>query len=73
VPLYEYACTACGERVEKMKRLSDRANGPDCPTCGETMVLALSAPGRVGVGGGSVSTSVSHTSSSGGCGGSGFT
>lgn len=52
MPIYEYACPECGERVEKMKSVSSRAEGPECPTCGETMVLALSAPGRVGVGGG---------------------
>ena len=55
MPLYEYACPGCGERMEKMKRVSDRANGPECPTCGEPTALALSAPGRVGVGSGSTS------------------
>lgn len=73
MPLYEYACTECGERVEEMRRLSDRANGPECPTCGAAMVLALSAPGRVGGGGGSVSAGSLSGSNSSSCGSSGFT
>lgn len=56
MPLYEYACPGCGERMEKMKSVSDRANGPECPTCGEQTALALSTPGRVGVGSDSAST-----------------
>lgn len=69
MPLYEYACPGCGERMEKMKRVSDRANGPECPACGEQTVLALSAPGRVGVGSGSASASGSSLPvSGGGCG-----
>ena len=68
MPLYEYACPVCGERTEEMRSVSARADGPECPTCAESMVLALSAPGRVG-GSGSGSVSVG-----GGCGGgSGFT
>ena len=69
MPLYEYACPQCGERVEKMRSISSRTDGPECPTCGETMVLALSMPGRVSSGaasGGSL-----PQSSCGG--GSGFT
>lgn len=67
MPLYEYACPACGDRAEKMKSISDRANGPECPTCGEGMVLALSMPGRVS--GATASGSPPPAS----CGGSGFT
>lgn len=68
MPLYEYACPECGERVEKMQRLSERANGPECPTCGERTALALSAPGRVGVGGGTSSSASLPQVSTGGCG-----
>lgn len=69
MPLYEYACPGCGERAEKMKSISDRMNGPECPSCGETMVLGLSMPGRVSGGGGS-GPSLPQS----GCGGgSGFT
>ena len=70
MPLYEYACPGCGERFEKMKRMSDRANGPECPTCGEQTELALSTTSRVGAGSGSASTS---SLSTGGSCGPGFT
>lgn len=50
MPLYEYRCPGCGERVERMRSVADRAEGPDCPSCGEPTGLALSAPGRVGAG-----------------------
>ena len=69
MPLYEYACPGCGERMEKMKRVSDRANGPECARCGEGMALALSTPGRVGAGAGSLSGSSSQRpAGGGGCG-----
>ncbi len=69
MPLYEYACPGCGERMEKMKRVSDRANGPECPKCGERTALALSAPGRVGTGSGSASAGASTLPvRGGGCG-----
>ena len=69
MPLYEYACPACGERAEKMRSISDRTNGPECPTCGAAMVLALSMPGRVSSG----ATSGGSLSRSSCGGGSGFT
>ena len=68
MPLYEYSCPGCGGRVEKMRSVSDRANGPACPACGEETVLALSAPGRVGVGSGSGSTGSLSQAGTGGCG-----
>lgn len=69
MPLYEYSCPGCGERMEKVRSLSDRANGPECPSCGEQTALALSAPGRVGAGSGSTSTaSLPRASTGGGCG-----
>jgi len=34
MPIYEYKCTDCGEKFEKLVRLSD-ANGQQvCPRCG---------------------------------------
>ncbi|MGK7311961.1 MAG: FmdB family zinc ribbon protein [Candidatus Longimicrobiales bacterium M2_2A_002] len=69
MPLYEYACPECGERVEKMRSISDRTDGPECPTCGEAMVLALSMPGRVSNGSGA-GASLPQSSCGGG---SGFT
>jgi putative FmdB family regulatory protein len=66
MPLYEYACPGCGERAEEMRRVSDRARAPACPACGGATALAMSAPGRVGVGSG-VPRSLPQVSG-GGCG-----
>ena len=43
MPLYEYECTKCGNRFEKIQKLSD----PDvkkCPKCKGKVVRLLSAP-----------------------------
>jgi putative FmdB family regulatory protein len=34
MPIYEYECAACGERLERLQRLSDPPL-VDCPACGE--------------------------------------
>ena len=34
VPIYEYACAACGHTLEKLQKMSD-APLKDCPECGE--------------------------------------
>ncbi len=34
MPIYEYACTACGHTLEKLQKMSD-APLKDCPDCGE--------------------------------------
>jgi len=33
MPIFEYRCTDCGTRFEKLVRSSD-TNGPQCPKCG---------------------------------------
>jgi putative FmdB family regulatory protein len=43
MPLYEYQCTQCGERVEIIQRLSDPPYS-HCPKCGGDMKKLLSAP-----------------------------
>jgi putative FmdB family regulatory protein len=49
MPLYEYLCQGCGRRFEAMRRMSERANGPACPSCGrEESALAMSATAFVG-------------------------
>ena len=43
MPLYEYQCTKCGHRFEKIQKFSD----PDvkkCPECGAKVEKLLSAP-----------------------------
>ncbi len=53
MPLYEYVCRSCASRFERMRRMEERLSAPECPTCGaKETVLAMSAPGHVGVGAG---------------------
>lgn len=43
MPLYEYQCTSCSERVEIIQRLSDPPYSL-CPKCGGDMKKLVSAP-----------------------------
>jgi putative FmdB family regulatory protein len=43
MPLFEYQCTQCGERVEVIQRLSDPPYS-HCPKCGGDMKKLISAP-----------------------------
>lgn len=34
MPIYEYHCTECGNKFEKLMRFSDpNVNSPECPDC----------------------------------------
>ena len=43
MPLYEYECINCKERVEIIQKISDPTEA-QCPKCGGTMKRLLSAP-----------------------------
>jgi putative FmdB family regulatory protein len=43
MPLYEYACRKCGERVEVIQRMSE-APPAHCPKCGGDMKKMASSP-----------------------------
>jgi putative FmdB family regulatory protein len=43
VPLYEYQCEKCGQRVEVIQRVSDKPYS-HCPKCGGDMKKLFSAP-----------------------------
>ena len=43
MPLYEYQCQACGERVEVIQKLSDPPYA-HCPKCSGDMKKLVSAP-----------------------------
>lgn len=43
MPLYEYKCQTCGERVEVIQRVSDPPY-THCPKCGGEMRKVISAP-----------------------------
>jgi putative FmdB family regulatory protein len=71
MPLYEYACRACGTRTERMRRTADRLDAPNCPECGARTALAMSAPGKVGSGvsGGGAESFAGGCGTGGCCGG----
>jgi putative FmdB family regulatory protein len=43
MPLYEYACDACGHRFEKIQKFSDPLE-TTCPKCGGTIRKLMSSP-----------------------------
>lgn len=43
LPLYEYRCTQCGHRYEKIQKFSDAPDAA-CPQCGGQVERPLSAP-----------------------------
>src|SRR5687768_16567179 len=40
MPMYEYACTACGHRFERIQKFSD-SHVEECTSCGERKVQKL--------------------------------
>jgi putative FmdB family regulatory protein len=43
MPLYEYQCTKCGHRFEKIQKFSDKLV-KKCPECGGRVEQTISAP-----------------------------
>ena len=43
MPLYEYECSSCGQRFERIQKFSDPAI-ESCPECGETVHRLISSP-----------------------------
>lgn len=43
MPIYEYKCVACGQRIERLQRIDDPPPGP-CEACGGAMHRQVSAP-----------------------------
>jgi putative FmdB family regulatory protein len=43
LPLYEYRCTSCGHRFEKIQKVND-APETACPKCGGELIRPLTAP-----------------------------
>lgn len=46
MPIYEYSCTECGERVELFRRI-DEEPLPGCPLCGGSLRKIFSPVGIV--------------------------
>ena len=64
MPIYEYACTACGERTEAKQSFSDPPL-EECPHCGGKLRKLYSPVGIVFKGSGFYSTDAKKSSSSG--------
>lgn len=60
MPLYEYACSACGHSFDSVRKVDDRYKPHDesCPSCGEVghVQYKISAPNVVYSGAGSMKT-----------------
>jgi putative FmdB family regulatory protein len=65
VPLYEYKCEKCGERVELIQSVSDKPYS-HCPKCGGDMKKQFSAPAIQFKGSGFYKTDYAKSSSSSG-------
>ena len=65
MPLYEYKCTKCGERVEIIQRVSDPPYS-HCPKCGGDMKKQFSSPAIQFKGSGFYKTDYASKQDSGG-------
>lgn len=63
MPLYEYQCTQCGERLEILQKISDPPYS-HCPKCGSDMKKLLSSPAIQFKGSGFYKTDYKSSSSS---------
>ena len=63
MPIYEYACTSCGERTEARQSFSDPPL-EECPICGGKLRKLYSPVGIVFKGSGFYSTDAKKSSSS---------
>ena len=63
MPIYEYACTACGERTEAKQSFTDPPL-EECPQCGGKLRKLYSPVGIVFKGSGFYSTDTKKSSSS---------
>lgn len=65
MPLYEYKCSTCGERVEIIQRVSDPPYD-HCPKCGGAMKKQISSPAIQFKGSGFYKTDYASKKDSGG-------
>jgi putative FmdB family regulatory protein len=62
MPIYEYVCTGCNHRFEKIQKFSDPPV-QTCPDCGQRVEQAFSAPAIQFKGSGWYITDYAHKSS----------
>ena len=70
MPTYEYACTACGHRLDAVQKFTDDAL-TECPECGGPLRKVFGAPGIVLKGSGFYKTDTRAQDKRSGSGGSG--
>jgi putative FmdB family regulatory protein len=74
MPLYEYRCSACGQRFEVLQRMGEGAEGVDCPRCGERAAEKLLSTFAASTASAGSAAGPACGGGGGGCGsGSGFT
>ncbi|HZU75504.1 MAG TPA: FmdB family zinc ribbon protein [Dehalococcoidia bacterium] len=47
MPIYEYYCTSCDVRFEKLRPISAAGQPFACPTCGNAAPAAITRPARI--------------------------
>jgi len=41
VPVYEYECSSCGEKTQRLQRVGEDSSGRMCLTCGDGMLKKI--------------------------------
>lgn len=44
MPVYEYRCEQCGERIQRLEEMGADASGKRCPTCDDGVLKKAFAP-----------------------------
>jgi putative FmdB family regulatory protein len=44
VPVYEYQCTSCGEKSQRLQKLGEDSSGSKCLTCGDGILKKTFSP-----------------------------
>lgn len=44
MPVYEYECSRCGEKTQRLQRVGEDASGRVCLTCGDGMLKKIFSP-----------------------------
>lgn len=47
MPIYDFECSGCKQRVEHFLKIADRDNPPVCASCGATLQRVLTPPAVV--------------------------
>jgi putative FmdB family regulatory protein len=68
MPIYEFKCSSCGSRIEKLCPIGESGENLKCPQCGKQgPTRVMSSFSAAGAGGGKGSSSNCGSCSSGNC------